>query len=94
MGHVCHFPVAHAVMGDIQSCREQESPEEVERVLERQRRQISLSWHQGTEQSKERPEQPRVEGKGDTVSPGEGITHMPAVCCGTQEPLPLFPLAL
>lgn len=91
-----HFPLAHAVMGDIEGCREQESPEEVERVLERQRRQMSLPWHRGTElgQSKERPEQPRVEGKGDTVSPGEGTTHMPAVCCGTQESLPALPLAL
>lgn len=36
-------PLAHAVMGDFGGCREQESPEEVERVLERQTEEAELS---------------------------------------------------
>lgn len=61
-------PLAHAVMGDFGGCREQESPEEVERVLERQTEEAELSvlilrcWTQ-TKQGESRTAMGRRQGR-------------------------------
>lgn len=40
---MCHIPLVLAVTGDAESCREEESPEKVERVVERQTEEVDVS---------------------------------------------------
>jgi len=40
---MCHIPLFSAAMGDAESCREQESPEDRERVEEKQTEKVDVS---------------------------------------------------
>lgn len=95
---MCHNPLVPAVTGDAESCKKQESPEEVERVVETQTEEVDVSLcaprylpltqteaRGGQQSHRQEAEKP--------LSLGEGSIHLPTELWQPQDLLPPPPPA-